>query len=67
MKYGSGDQAVWRLQRALVAAGKKVTINGLYGSATVNAVQAYRTKNKLPSYPTTEAGVWSLLSRGMPG
>ena len=67
MKYGSGDQAVWRLQRALVAAGKKVTINGLYGSATVNAVQAYRTKNKLPSYPTTEASVWSLLSRGMPG
>ena len=67
LKRGSVGEAVWRLQRALTAAGKSVTINGVYDSKTVSAVKAYRSTNGLSSYDTTESSVWSLLQRGKPG
>jgi peptidoglycan hydrolase-like protein with peptidoglycan-binding domain len=67
LKRGSVGEAVWRLQRALVAAGKGVTINGVYDSKTVSAVRSYRSGNGLSSYDTTESSVWSLLQRGKPG
>ncbi len=67
LKRGSVGEAVWRLQRALTAAGKSVTINGVYDGKTVSAVAAYRTANGLTSYQTTESSVWSLLQRGKLG
>jgi peptidoglycan hydrolase-like protein with peptidoglycan-binding domain len=50
LKRGSVGESVWRLQRALIAAGKSVTINGVYDSKTVSAVKAYRSSNGLSSY-----------------
>lgn len=64
LKYGSVHEAVWRLQRALVANGHAIKINGLYGSSTVSAVQALRTANGLSNVTTTEARVWGLLATG---
>lgn len=67
MKYGSTVTPVWSLQRALVAAGYKIGITGKYSQPTVNAVLAYRKKNKLPTYPTVESTVWAKLSAGKVG
>ncbi len=67
MKYGSANQAVWVLQRALVASSRSVPINGLYKQSTVLAVQNYRSKNGLHNYTTTESSVWSLLMKGKTG
>ncbi len=67
LKQGSVGESVWRLQRALLGAGLKPSINGLYDSKTVSAVKAYRKANKLTQYSTTEATVWGLLQRGRTG
>lgn len=67
MKYGSVDQAVWRLQRALTASGRPVRITGFYNTQTERAAAAYRASNRQTAYTTVDSGVWSLLSRGMPG
>ena len=67
MKYGSTVSPVWSLQRALVAAGYKIGITGTYSQPTVNAVLAYRKKNKLPNYTTVESTVWAKLSAGKVG
>jgi hypothetical protein len=66
-KYGSVGDMVWRLQRALTAAGESVTINGYFDRQTAAAVKAYRVANGLGAYPTAEAKVWSALKRGLPG
>lgn len=67
LKRGSVGESVWRLQRALTAAGLSVPINGVYSSSTVSAVKAYRKANGLTSYETAESSVWSLLQRGKLG
>ena len=67
LKRGSVGEAVWRLQRALTAAGSSVSINGVYDTRTVSAVKAYRSTNGLTSYETTESSVWSLLRKGKLG
>ncbi len=64
LKQGSVGESVWRLQRALVAGGFKLTINGVYGPETVAAVKSFRKIHKLYPYSTAEATVWSLLQRG---
>jgi len=64
LKRGSVGWAVWRLQRALTAAGTSVRINGVYDTRTVAAVKSYRRANGLVAYETTESSVWSLLQRG---
>ena len=67
LKRGSVGEAVWRLQRALTAAGSTISINGVYDSKTVSAVKAYRTTNGLTAYETTESSVWALLQKGKLG
>jgi hypothetical protein len=67
LKRGSTGEAVWRLQRALIAAGTGATVNGVYDRSTVSAVKAYRSANGLTSYETTESSVWALLQRGALG
>ncbi|MEO6605584.1 MAG: glycoside hydrolase domain-containing protein, partial [Aeromicrobium sp.] len=67
LKQGSVGESVWRLQRSLVAAGLTVTPNGLYDAKTVAAVKAFRKKQGLPQYSTTESTVWTLLQRGKTG
>ncbi len=64
LKQGSVGEPVWRLQRALVAGGFKLTVNGVYDAKTVEAVKSLRKANKLTQYSTTEATVWGLLQRG---
>ncbi|HUP98995.1 MAG TPA: glycoside hydrolase domain-containing protein [Aeromicrobium sp.] len=64
LKRGSVGDPVWRLQRALRAAGAKVPVNGLYDSGTVAAVKQYRAARGLPGYETTEWRVWRELFRG---
>jgi hypothetical protein len=64
LKQGSVGQSVWRLQRALTAAGLKPGFSGVYDARTVKAVQAYRKARKLPAYTTTESSVWAQLTRG---
>lgn len=64
LKQGSVGASVWRLQRALVAAGEKLTITGVYDTLTVRAVQAYRKAHGAYPHTTTESTVWGLLQRG---
>ncbi|WP_456697904.1 glycoside hydrolase domain-containing protein [Aeromicrobium sp. P5_D10] len=64
LKEGSVGEPVWRLQRSLIAAGQKPRLTGIYDAKTVKAVAAYRKARKLPSYPTTESGMWTQLKRG---
>ncbi|MCW2829958.1 MAG: hypothetical protein JWP31_650 [Aeromicrobium sp.] len=64
LKYGSVGQSVWRLQRALIAAGLGPRLSGRYDGSTVAAVKEYRRARGLPAYTTTEASVWSELRRG---
>jgi hypothetical protein len=64
LKQGSVGSPVWRLQRSLVAAGARLTVNGVYDVRTDRAVRAYRSARSLPGYPTTDAAVWSELQRG---
>jgi hypothetical protein len=64
VKQGSVGGSVWRLQRALVGAGEKLTINGVYDSKTVSAVKDYRDAHGLARYVTTESTVWGLLQHG---
>lgn len=64
LKEGSVGEPVWRLQRSLAAAGLKLRITGVYDAKTVKAVAAYRKARKLPSYSTTESGLWNELKRG---
>jgi peptidoglycan hydrolase-like protein with peptidoglycan-binding domain len=64
LKQGSVGEPVWRLQRALTAAGLKPGLTGVYDAKTVSAVQKYRKARKLPGYTTTESTVWKQLRRG---
>jgi len=64
LKQGSVGQSVWRLQRALTAAGLKPGFSGVYDARTVKAVQAYRKARRLSGYTTTESSVWLQLQRG---
>ncbi|MCL3817455.1 glycoside hydrolase domain-containing protein [Aeromicrobium wangtongii] len=64
LKQGSVGQSVWRLQRALTAAGLKPGFSGVYDAKTVKAVQAYRKARKLSGYTTTDGAVWAQLQRG---
>ncbi len=64
LKQGSVGHSVWRLQRALIAAGLKPKLTGTYDSSTVAAVKAYRKARGLTQYSTTEASVWSRLQHG---
>lgn len=67
IKQGSVGDEVWNTQRALVAAGKTLRINGVFDVATVRAVTSYRKKNHLSTYMTVESKVWNKLNRGYLG
>jgi hypothetical protein len=64
LKQGSVGEPVWRLQRALTAAGLAPGTSGVYDAKTVRAVQKYRKARKLAGYTTTESTVWAQLRRG---
>jgi hypothetical protein len=64
LKQGSVGEPVWRLQRALTAAGLAPGTSGVYDARTVRAVQKYRKARKLAGYTTTESTVWAQLRRG---
>jgi hypothetical protein len=64
LKQGSVGGSVWRLQRALVAAGETLTVNGSYDAKTVSAIRDYREAHGLARYVTAETTVWGLLQHG---
>ena len=64
LKLGSVGEPVWRLQRALVAAGYKVTINGVYDGQTSTAVAKFRKKHKAGNVRDHRRTDWNLLQRG---
>lgn len=64
LKFGSVGASVWRLQRALTAAGVNPGLTGVYDARTVKAVQAYRKARGLRGYTTTEAELWAQLQSG---
>lgn len=64
LKFGSVGASVWRLQRALTAAGVSLRLTGVYDARTVKAVQAYRKARGLRGYTTTDAEVWAQLQSG---
>jgi len=67
LKQGTVGLSVWRLQRALIAAGLHPRLTGIFDSSTITAVKAYRKANGLTQYSTAEKSVWSLLQRGKLG
>lgn len=66
LKQGSVGEAVWRLQRALVAAGSSVSITGVYDAKTGAAVKAYRAANGLSGEAYAESTFWRVLQSGKP-
>jgi peptidoglycan hydrolase-like protein with peptidoglycan-binding domain len=64
LKEGAVGEAVWRLQRALRAAGARPALTGVYDARTVAAVKRYRSARRLSQWPTVESTVWSQLRRG---
>ena len=67
LKQGTVGLSVWRIQRALIAAGLHPRLTGIFDSSTITAVKAYRKANGLTQYSTAEKSVWSLLQRGKLG
>ncbi|WP_188110643.1 glycoside hydrolase domain-containing protein [Aeromicrobium ginsengisoli] len=67
LKQGTVGLSVWRIQRALIAAGLHPRLTGIFDSSTITAVKEYRKANGLTQYSTAEESVWSLLQRGKLG
>ena len=67
VKFGSDRRAVWRLQRALVAAGLRSPINGVVADRTTAAIM--RWQHRVGRAPTGVVGPeqWRLLRRGKIG
>ena len=65
LKQGSNGGAVWRLQRALRAAGYDVPVDGVYGIRTAVVAKEYRRARAGSSYPTFNAGHWAFLRKGL--
>ncbi len=67
LKVGSDAQAVWRLQRALRAAGRTVPRTGVFTVATASAVRAYERAVGLPDNGVVDGDLWRSLGRGRIG
>jgi len=64
LKRGKSGQRVYRLQRALRAAGQNVDITGVFDAKTTAAVRSYRRSVGLPAWPSADRRVWAALQRG---
>jgi len=65
LKYGSGGEAVRRLQRALTAAGSAgVSVTGVFEARTRDAVNRYQHAHGLPATGVVTSDLWQLLQTG---
>ncbi|MEU3254837.1 glycoside hydrolase domain-containing protein [Streptomyces sp. NPDC006997] len=65
LQNGSTGEAVTRLQRALTAAlGRTVTIDGIFGSGTTQAVRDYQSSRGLGSDGIVGPATWGALQAG---
>lgn len=64
LKYGDVGEDVYRLQRALRAAGEDITSYGKFNAQTAAAVRRYRLARDLAGYRTATAGTWVNLQKG---
>ena len=65
LKYGSGGEAVRRLQRALTAAGSAgVSVTGVFETRTRDAMRRYQHAHGLPATGVVTTDVWKLLQAG---
>ncbi len=64
VKVGSNEQAVWRLQRALVAAGVSTPIDGVFSRKTARAARVWQRHVGQRRTGVVHATHWRLLYRG---
>lgn len=64
VKIGSDSQAVWRLQRALRAAGRPAPLTGRFGQATAAAVRTYEHRVDEPANGVVDGRLWRRLRSG---
>jgi peptidoglycan hydrolase-like protein with peptidoglycan-binding domain len=65
LKYGSGSDAVRRLQRALAATGNTgIPVTGVFEEHTREAVQQYQRGHGLPATGVVTTDVWRVLQAG---
>ena len=65
IKIGSDSRAVWRLQRAMVAAGHRTPIRGVFGQRTMRAVKAWQRATGRPQTGVVNGRQWRALRRGV--
>jgi len=64
LKYGAASDDVRRLQRALIASGNPVAVNGTFGSTTASAVKTYQKALGRKATGVVTAKLWSLMQAG---
>lgn len=65
LKYGSGVEAVRRLQEALeVGGGGRIPVTGVFGDGTQAAVRRYQRAHDLTTTGVVTADLWRLLQDG---
>lgn len=64
VKVGSNEQAVWRLQRALVAAGVSTPTTGVFTRGTARATRVWQRRVGEPRSGVIDRSQWRMLYRG---
>ena len=67
VKFGSDQQAVWRLQRALVAGGLHTPVNGVIADATAAAIMRWQHRVGLSRTGVVGPDQWRMLRHGKTG
>lgn len=62
LKIGDRNDSVKELQTALNAAGYSLTVDGVFGSRTLDAVKKYQTAQGLTASGTVDEGTWNALN-----
>ncbi|MGH3366322.1 MAG: glycoside hydrolase domain-containing protein [Nocardioidaceae bacterium] len=65
IKFGSAEEAVRRLQRALNASvGARLSVTGVFNAATTSAVRTYQANRGLPRTGVADPATWAGLRAG---
>ncbi len=64
VKVGSDEQAVWRLQRALVAAGVRTPVTGVFTRKTAAAAKVWQRHVGEPRSGVIDRSQWRMFYRG---
>lgn len=64
LKIGTQGNSVKELQEALNAAGYNLTVDGVFGSRTMDAVKKYQTAQGMTASGDVDEGTWNALKGG---